>query len=90
MKHAILKLSVLAMIVTTTASCSTTMLERAGGGFQQILTSPFQVSENIRAETPKAKFKPIGAVGGTVKGGVYMGQQIVSGILTVLTFFNTK
>ena len=66
------------------------MLERAGGGIQQIVTSPLQVSDNIREETPKAKFKPIGAVGGTVKGGLYMGKQIVSGILTVLTFFKTK
>ena len=80
----------MALIVTTASSCSFTMGERLRGGFEQIITSPFQVSNNIRTEMPKAKVQPIGAIGGSVKGGFYMGKQIINGIMTILTFFKTR
>ena len=90
MKQTILKLSLLFFIVITASSCTSTMGQRAWGGLQQIMTSPFQVSSNIRTEMPKAKFQPIGAAGGAVKGGFDMTKQIVNGVMTILTFFKTK
>ncbi len=90
MKRIILRLLVLAIVVVTASSCTSTMGQRVMGGFQQIISSPFQVSQNIRTEMPKAKFQPIGAFGGSVKGGFDMTKQIVNGVMTILTFFRTK
>ena len=90
MKRTIIRLLVLAMVVITASSCTSTMGQRVMGGFQQIISSPFQVSQNIRTEMPKAKFQPIGAAGGAVKGSFDMTKQIVNGVMTILTFFRTK
>ncbi len=90
MRRVALNSLVLAIIVITMTSCSLTMGERLKTGLNDIITSPLQVRDNVRTEIPKAQFAPFGAVGGSVKGGFYMGKQIVNGVMTILAFFKAR
>jgi len=54
-------------------------------GIKDVLTSPFQVTENVKQETTNAKFLPFALVGGLLKGSFYMAKKIVTGTLMVVT-----
>jgi len=49
------------------------------------MTSPFQVSDNVRTEGANAKFLPFGLTGGLLKGCFYMVKQMVGGTLDMVT-----
>lgn len=59
--------------------------ERFRGGFRRVMTSPFQVSDNVRTEGNNAKFLPFGLTGGFLKGCFYMVKEIISGTMDMAT-----
>jgi len=54
-------------------------------GFKRIMTSPFQVSNNVRTEGNNAKFLPFGLTGGFLKGCFYMVKEMVGGTMDMVT-----
>ena len=54
-------------------------------GFKRVMTSPFQVSDNVKTEGSKAKFLPFGLTGGLLKGCFYMVKELVSGTVDMVT-----
>ena len=48
-------------------------------GFKRVMTSPFQVSNDVKTEGANAKFLPFGLTGGFIKGCFYMVKEILSG-----------
>jgi len=59
--------------------------ERFRDGFKRVMTSPFQVSDNVRTEGSNAKFLPFGLTGGFLKGCFYMVKELVSGTVDIVT-----
>jgi hypothetical protein len=59
--------------------------ERFQDGFKRVMTSPFQVSNNVRTEGNNAKFLPFGLTGGFLKGCFYMAKEIISGTMDMAT-----
>ena len=55
-------------------------------GLTDIVKSPLEIVDNVKAEYGSATFKPFGIVGGLFKGTFYMGKKIVGGVVDVLTF----
>jgi len=55
------------------------------GGLKDVVMSPLQVSDNVKAETENAKFLPFALAGGILKGGFYMAKQIVTGTYAMIT-----
>ena len=60
--------------------------EKLGDGFKMFLKSPLQITDNIKSEWEAAELKPIGAVGGALKGLFYAGRDMIHGLFDVLTF----
>jgi hypothetical protein len=58
---------------------------RFQSGFKRVMTSPFQVSDNVRTEGNNAKFLPFGLTGGFLKGCFYMAKEIISGTMEMAT-----
>lgn len=54
-------------------------------GIKDVILSPLQVSDNVKAETTNAKFLPFALTGGFLKGTFYMAKKIVTGTLDVVT-----
>jgi len=54
------------------------------GGLKDVMTSPLQVSTNVKTETTDAKFLPFALVGGLLKGSFYMAKQIVTGTYSMV------
>jgi hypothetical protein len=90
MKRLVATIFLLVAVLFSASSCSSVMGDRFWGGLKQVASSPLQIRDNVREEMPKAQVAPIGATGGAIKGGFYMVKQVVTGIFTALTFFNTK
>jgi len=55
------------------------------GGAKDVMMSPLQVSDSVKAETTNAKFLPFALAGGILKGGFYMAKHIVTGTLDMVT-----
>ena len=55
-------------------------------GIGAIVKSPQPMAESLKEEFNKAEFKPFGIIGGFLKGGYYMGKEIGTGVLRILTF----
>jgi len=53
-------------------------------GLKTILTSPSELTDNIKSEVNSTDFIPIGLVGGALKGTFYMGKQMVDGVWRIL------
>ena len=68
-----------------TPSFAGSVVEKFKGGLKDVITSPEQVYDNLQAETKGAKFFPFAFIGGLAKGVFYMGKQIVTGTLDVVT-----
>ena len=85
MKRVLSVLTVLAVLVMATPSFACPMMDKMQTGLKAIVTSPAQVSDNMTAETKDAKFFPFAFIGGLLKGGFYMGKQIVTGTLDIVT-----
>lgn len=85
MKRMLSFLTVLAVLAVTTPSFAGDMVEKFKGGVKDVMMSPMQVSDNVKAETKDAKFLPFALVGGLLKGGFYMGKKIVTGTLDIVT-----
>ena len=75
----------LAVLVMATPSFACPMMDKMQTGLKAIAMSPVQVSDNLTAETKDAKFFPFAFIGGLLKGGFYMGKQIVTGALDIVT-----
>ena len=85
MKRLITILTVLAVVTLAVPSFAACPLEGFKKGLKDVVTSPVQLSDNIMAETKDAKFFPFAFVGGLAKGLFYMGKQIVTGTLDIVT-----
>ena len=84
MKRMVSFLIALAVVVLS-VPCFADTMHKFQGGVKDIVTSPLQVSDNVKAETTNAKFLPFALVGGILKGTFYMAKQIVTGTLDVVT-----
>ena len=84
MKRMLSLLTALAVISFTVPSYAD-MAEKFKGGVKDVIMSPLVVTDNVKAETDNAKFLPFALVGGLLKGGFYMGKQIVTGTLAIVT-----
>jgi hypothetical protein len=71
--------------VTFSVPCFANTASKFKGGVKEVMLSPLQVSENVKAETTFAKFLPFAFVGGFLKGTFYMVKHIVTGTLNVVT-----
>lgn len=74
----------LAVVAFCTASFADPV-QKAQGGIRDVMMSPLQVSDSVRAETSNAKFLPFALAGGFLKGTFYMAKQIVTGTVDVVT-----
>ncbi len=60
-------------------------VEKFKDGAKDVITSPMVVKDNVMTETKDAKFLPFALAGGLLKGGFYMGKQIVGGVWAMLS-----
>ncbi len=60
-------------------------VEKFKSGLKSVITSPAQISDNLMAETKNAKFFPFAFAGGLLKGVFYMGKNIVTGLVDIVT-----
>jgi len=72
-------------VIALSVPCFADTAQKFQGGIKDVLTSPLQVSDNVKSETDHAKFLPFAFVGGLLKGSFYMAKQIVTGTLDVVT-----
>ena len=84
MKRKICFLIVCTLLVSN-VPCFAGVAQQLKGGVRDVLMSPLQVSDNVKAETANAKFLPFALVGGLLKGSFYMAKKIVTGTLDVVT-----
>ena len=85
MKRMLSFLIVSAVLVMATPSFACPMMDKVKVGLKNVITSPAQVSDNLMAETKDAKFFPFAFAGGLLKGIFYMGKNIVTGTLDIVT-----
>ena len=85
MKRMLSFLTVFAVFAMATPSFAGSPVEKFKAGLKDVITSPQQVCDNLQAETKDAKFFPFAFVGGLAKGLFYMGKQIVTGTVEVVT-----
>lgn len=72
-------------VVGLSVPCFADTAMKFKSGVKDVMMSPLQVSDNVKAETTNAKFLPFALAGGFLKGSFYMAKQIVTGTLTVVT-----
>ena len=84
MKRMLSLLTVCALISCAVPSYAD-MVGQFKGGVKDVIMSPLVVTDNIKTETDNAKFLPFALIGGLLKGGFYMGKQIVTGTLHIVT-----
>ena len=72
-------------VVSLSVPCFADTVAKFQSGVRDVMMSPLQVSDNVKAETTNAKFLPFALAGGVLKGTFYMAKQIVTGTLTVVT-----
>ena len=56
------------------------------GGVMDILSSPMDLKDDTVNEVKGAHFKPLGLVGGLLKGSAHMVKKSVSGAVDIATF----
>jgi len=72
-------------VVGLSVPCFADTAAKFQSGVKDVLMSPLQISDNVKAETKNTKFLPFALAGGLIKGTFYMVKQIVTGTLTVVT-----
>jgi hypothetical protein len=72
-------------IVVLSVPCLADTIAKFQGGVKDVIMSPLQISDSVKAETKDAKFLPFALAGGFIKGTFYMVKQIVKGTLDVVT-----
>lgn len=87
MKKFLSILLVVAIAACVTAPVYASMGEKFQGGIKTAFKSPLQVKDGVVEGWNDAKFKPIGAAGGLLKGLFYMGKDLVTGLFDAATFF---
>ncbi|MBI3315125.1 MAG: hypothetical protein HYZ86_04230 [Candidatus Omnitrophica bacterium] len=85
MKRMLSFLLVLAVCAVTTPSFAGAVAEKFKGGVKSVVMSPVQVSDKLMEETKNAKFYPFAFAGGLLKGVFYMGKDIVTGFVDIVT-----
>ena len=61
-------------------------IEKFKGGVEDIAKSPLELPRYTIAEVKSSSFKPMGFVGGLIKGTYHMVKQSIDGALDVGTF----
>jgi len=85
MKRMVSILIALAVVALSTCPSFADTMQKFQGGVKDVILSPLQVSDSVKAETTNAKFLPFALAGGLMKGSFYMAKQIVTGTLNVVT-----
>ena len=85
MKRMLSFLIVLVVCVVTTPSFAGSPVEKFKSGLKDVITAPVQVSDKIMEETKNTKFFPFAFAGGLLKGVFYMGKNIVTGLVDIVT-----
>ncbi len=85
-KLLILTALVVAVAVATPAFAYPKPVEKLKGGVERFAKSPLEVKDHVMGEAKDAKFLPFALIGGTLKGGFYMGKQMVHGAMDIATF----
>ena len=86
MKKTIAVIVVMLFVVSMAQPSYAAGLEKLKGGAVKLVKSPLQIKEGIVSEYDIAKFKPLGILGGLLKGLFYTGKDIVSGAIDIVTF----
>ncbi len=73
------------LIAFAVPSFAGSRVEKFKSGLKSVVTSPAQVSDHLMAETKNAKFYPFAFAGGFLKGVFYMGKNIVTGLVDIVT-----
>ncbi len=85
MKRMLSFLIVLVVCVAATPSFAGTVAGKFQDGLKSVITAPVQVSDKLMEETKNAKFFPFAFAGGLLKGVFYMGKNIVTGLVDIVT-----
>lgn len=86
MKRMLSLLTVLAVVAMTVPAFANPSVDKFRDGTKSVLLSPLHVRDSVKAETAgDIKALPFGLVGGTMKGAFYMGKDIVTGGLDMVT-----
>jgi len=85
MKRVLSFLIALVVCGTATPSFAGTVADKFQAGVKTVVMSPAQVSDKLMEETKNAKFFPFAFAGGLLKGVFYMGKDIVTGLVDIVT-----
>ena len=72
-------------VLTLSVPCFADTAGKFKDGVKDVMMSPLQVSDSVKAETTNAKFLPFALAGGLLKGAFYMAKHIVTGTVAVVT-----
>ena len=72
-------------VIALSVPCFADTAMKFKNGVKDVMMSPLQVSDSVKAETTNAKFLPFALAGGLLKGTFYMAKHIVTGTLDVVT-----
>ncbi len=61
-------------------------VEKFKGGLKDVLISPLEIKDHTFSEVKASTIKPLGLVGGLIKGSGFMIKKAVSGAVDVATF----
>ncbi len=83
MKHALFIIFIITtLMLPAQGHCSVNSFKK---GLKDVITAPAEVSDHLMEETKDAEFFPFAFVGGLLKGSFYMGKQIVTGVLEMVS-----
>lgn len=86
MKRMVSYITILAVVLFSTGSfAASPVVEKFSGGVRDIVTSPLEVSDHVKAETANGNFLPFALPGGLLKGGFYMTKKMVTGVYHVVS-----
>ena len=86
MKKILALFVVCAVILALSIPAGAEPVAKIKDGLTDIVRSPLEVVDNVKAEAKDAKFMPFGLMGGLLKGTFYMGKKIVGGVVDIVTF----
>lgn len=78
-------IAVVVIVAFAAPSFAGDAVEKFKGGAKDVIMSPLEVRDHVKAETDGYKFMPIALTGGLLKGGFYMAKKIVTGSLDIVT-----
>ena len=88
MKRAIASAMVFAFVFFSTTSLFALPepIQKFKGGAKDVLTSPLEIPKYTMDEVKGSHYKPLGLIGGVMKGSAHMLTKAASGVADIVTF----